>query len=60
MLDKQDSHIKIFTYKADSVHQLSCLIGVHACCRLIKKQKLGVGGKSTGDLQLTLLSVGEV
>ncbi|EEQ61657.1 hypothetical protein CBFG_05369 [Clostridiales bacterium 1_7_47FAA] len=35
MFNKKDCHIKIIAYKADGVHKLRCLIGIHARCRFI-------------------------
>ena len=60
MLDQQDRHVKMVSYKANGIHQLLCLIGVHTCCRLIQKKKLGICGKCSGDLQLTLFTIREV
>ena len=37
MLDQQDRHVKMVSYKANGIHQLLCLIGVHTCCKRFQK-----------------------
>ena len=57
MLDKQHRHIKIISYKADSIHKLRCFVWIHAGSRLVKKQQLRLCCKSSCDLKLSLIAV---
>ena len=45
---------------ADGFHQFLFLLGVHACSRLVKKQKLRRGREGASDLQKTLMAVGDI
>ena len=46
--------------KADRIHQLRGLVGVHAGSRLIEKKKLRLRCERAGDLKLSLFTVRKV
>ena len=60
MLYEQDRHIKMVPNKTDGLSKVFRFVGVHARRGLVQQQELGVGGQGTGDLQLSLLTVGQV
>ena len=60
MLDQKDCHIKLPADKCDGVHQLFCLVRIHAGCGLIKQKELGACCHGSCDLELTLLTVREI
>ena len=60
MLYKQNCHIEFVSYKLNRFHKLRRFVRVHACGRLIEKQKLRMSSHCSGDFKLSLLSVREI
>ena len=60
MLDEQDGHVEVVADEADGLDQVLGLVGVHARRGLVEEQELGVCGQGAGDLQLSLLTVGQI
>ena len=60
MLNYQDCHIELISYKLYGFHKFGGFVRVHSCGRLVKKQKLRVGRKGSRYFKLTLFSVRKI
>ena len=60
VLDQQDGQAQTLAKLADEVGQLARLLRVHAGGRLVEQEELGLGGQGPGDLEPSLVAVGQV
>ena len=60
MLDKKNGKVEFLANPANHLHELLRFLRIHACCRLVQKQKLRLCRKGTGNLQAALCTVGQV
>ena len=60
MLDEQDGDAELLPDKGNGLHEFPGFGIVHARCRFVQAEELGVGRQCPGNLQLALLSVGQV